>query len=315
MFRRNGWRSCRGWRTPLRVVAAGVLLVPFGCAGGGKGRDGAPRDETAPADVPATSETPVTTLAELAVPAGVGVFIEFPRYLHAQRRLEVGFDNRLGDTELTVTELVLRSPLFEPIAPDDHDTGIVAGRRRDLQIGLGPPVCPAPPGPSMVEITAEIGGVSRHGLVEIDPAPLERISATECGREYVLQRFDLGYRPEFVVTDGVVQATVDIGRVDGHEPLTVDSMRGSVLLDLRPAAPGDPLAVITGADEDVSIPVSLRVIRCDPHAVIESKKTFELMIWVTVGNGETQDLVVAPSGQLRSVLEQLIDDCLRQQSG
>ena len=210
--------------------------------------------------------------------------------------------------------MVLRSPLFEPVAPDPRQTIVETGRRRDLQIGLGAAVCPAPVGPSEVEVTADIDGQRQHGLVAIDPAPLDRISADECGRQFVLEQVDIGYGADPAVVDGVVETSIELRRSAGDEPITATALRGSVLLELRPLTAAEPLAALPGGADEASIPVRMRVSRCDPHAVIESKKTFELSIWVTIGDRQPQRIVVAPQGELRTVLEGLIQDCLRAQS-
>ena len=258
--------------------------------------------------------TASTAPAGLTLPSGVTVFVEFPRYLHAARRLEVAFDNQSA-TELTVTELVLRSPLFEPVAPDPRDTIIEVGRRRDLQIGLGSAVCPAPAGSSEVEVTAEIDGQRQHGLVAIDPTTLDRISADECGRQYVLERVGVDYAGDPIVAGGVVDTSIEVHRLAGDEPIAVTALRGSVLIELQASTAADPLAALPGEAAGASIPVRLHVSRCDPHAVIESKKTFELSIWVSIGDRPPQRIAVTPEGELRAVLEGLIQDCLRAQSG
>ena len=192
------------------VLLLSALVTPLAC--GGDDDDGEPAEPT-PAPTAAASPS------ELTLPSGVTVFVEFPRYLHAARRLEVAFDNQ-GDAQLTITELVLRSPLFEPVAPDPRQTIVETGRRRDLQIGLGAAVCPAPAGPSEVEVTAEIDGQRQHGLVAIDPAPLDRISADECGRQFVLEQVDIGYGADQAVVDGVVETSIELRRSAGDEPIT-----------------------------------------------------------------------------------------------
>lgn len=289
------------------MLLLGALVTPLAC--GGDDADGEPVAPT----LDATVAPPATEPTALTLPSGVTVFVEFPRYLHAARRLEVAFDNQ-SDSELTVTELVLRSPLFEPVAPDPRQTIVEVGRRRDLQIGLGAALCPAPSGPSEVEVTAEIGGQRQHGLVAIDPAPLDRISADECGRQFVLEQVGIGYAGVPAVVDGVVETSIELRRLAGDEPITATAVRGSVLLELRPATAADPLAALPGDVDQASFPVRIRVSRCDPHAVIESKKTFELSIWVSIGDREPQRIVVTPEGELRAVLEGLIQDCLRAQS-
>ena len=56
----------------------------------------------------------------LTLPDGAVVGVELPRYLMVQRRLEAIIDNG-SDTAIVVVDVALRSPLFEPVAPDQHD--------------------------------------------------------------------------------------------------------------------------------------------------------------------------------------------------
>ena len=265
---------------------------------------------TAPSTSAAGTTAPLTsTEPALELPSGVTVFVEFPRYLQLQRRLEVAVDNA-SDTEVEVTSLALRSPLFEPIDAETRDTLVEIGRRRDMQIGLGPAVCPAPTGASTVEIEATLDGVTQTGVVEVDPAPLDRISAQECGTEFVLDHVDVGFSPEFTVADGLVDTTLDLGRTQGDDPITVTAVRGSVLIELAGAEGSSPLASMASGEDSVAIPVQMRIIRCDPHAVTESKKTFQLATWVAIGDRDAQHIVISPEGELRAALEALIQECL-----
>jgi hypothetical protein len=265
---------------------------------------------TAPSTSAAGTTAPLTsTEPALELPSGVTVFVEFPRYLQLQRRLEVAVDNA-SDTEVEVTSLALRSPLFEPVEAEERDTLVEIGRRRDMQIGLGPAVCPAPTGASTVEIEATLDGVTQTGVVEVDPAPLDRISAQECGTEFVLDHVDVGFSPEFTVADGLVDTTLDLGRTQGDDPITVTAVRGSVLIELAGAEGSTPLASMASGEDSLAIPVRMRIIRCDPHAVIESKKTFQLATWVAIGDREAQHIVISPEGELRAALEELIQECL-----
>lgn len=273
------------------------------------GDDGPQAPETG-----STAPAAPPTLPALALPAGVEVFVEFPRYLHLQRRLEVGFDND-GDEELVVESVGLRAPLFTPIPLDEPTTRVEVGRRRDLQIGLGSAVCPAPGGPAQVEVVAEIGGVRQHGLIDVPIEPLQQISDSECGRELVLEAVDVGLGDEFSVEDGVLTTALTLARRTGDEPIEVTNVRGSVLLELMPETAATPLAAMAPGQADLAVPVRMRVIRCDPHAVTESKKTFQLAVWIAVGERETQHLVVAAEGALRDELQALIDECLRAESG
>lgn len=302
MFVCNARRVIELRRAATALLAAGTIV---GC-GGGDQADDATR-------ATGSLVAPSTTLPTIELPAGVEVFVEFPRYLHLQRRLEVAFDNQ-SDQEILVEAVGVRSPLFEPVALEEPSSDVEVGRRRDLQVGLGVAVCPPPDGPTQVEVVAQIGAVRRHGVVEVPVEPLARISATECGRKLVLEHVEVGYADEHTVRDGVLETGLTLRRLQGDEPIAVTNVRGSVLIELAAQTASTPVAVMAPDADTLDVPVRLRVIRCDPHAVIESKKTFQLATWIAVGDREAQHLVVSPEGELRAALQTLIDDCLRAES-
>ena len=139
----------------------------------------------------------------------------------------------------------LRASLFTPVALDEPDTRVEAGRRRDLQIGLGTAVCPAAAGPAQVEVVAEIGGVRQHGLIDVPIEPLQRISDASAGASSCWRTSTSAFSDEFAVDDGGVLTTaVTLARRAGDEPIEVTNVRGSVLLELVPAKAATPLAAM-----------------------------------------------------------------------
>jgi hypothetical protein len=50
--------------------------------------------------------------------------------------------------------------------------------------------------------------------------------------------------------------------------------------------------------------------RCDPHALIEYKRTFTLSAWVRVGGDEPVRVDVEAEGDAHRVLEELLAACL-----
>ena len=197
------------------VMTAALVGVLLSC-GGDDEPAAAPTTSAEPAVAPTTGRQRTSAEPALELPSGVTVFVEFPRYLQLQRRLEVAVDNQ-SDTEVEVTSLALRSPLFEPVEPDGarHHSSRSAGVAT-CRSGSARAVCPAPTGASTVEIEATLDGVTQHGVVEVDPTPLDRISAQECGTEFVLDHVDVGFSPDFTVTDGVVDTTLEFSRTTGR---------------------------------------------------------------------------------------------------
>ena len=269
---------------------------------------------TAAAASPATSEPPAEMLI---LPDGVEVGVELPRYLMVQRRLEVIIDNQ-SDTAIVLVDVALRSPLFEPVAPDSHDYTVAAGLRQDLQMGVGESICPPVDEPSMVEMTVEIDGERRHGLVEIDIEPLIELYTRECGERLVFEHADVEWGPDFAVDDGVVTTAVTLTRRQGDEPMSITNVRGTVLYLVLPASPpseGEPLGTMAAGESTGSAPVIMRVGRCEPHAVADVKKPFSFGIWVTVGDSEPYFLEVLPGTELQSALGGLLQECIAADDG
>lgn len=246
---------------------------------------------------------------ELVLPDGLVVGVEFPRYLMVQRRLEAIIDNQ-SDVELTVIDIALRSPLFEPVDADVHDYTVAAHLRQDLQMGVGDSICPPVAGPSMIEMTIEIDGERQHGLVEIDATPIERISDTECNQEFVLDNVDIEFGPEFEVADGVMTTAITLTRRSGADTIRLTATRGSVLIVVLPVEAPEPLATLPSGETNVAAPVTMHVGRCEAHAVADAKKPFQFAVWVTVGDSPELFVTVTPEGELRAALEALIQECI-----
>ena len=255
---------------------------------------------------------------QLMLPDGLTVGVEFPRYLHVERRLEAIIDNQ-SDVDVTVIDVALRSPLFEPLDADIHDYTVAAHLRRDLQLGVGEAICPPMDGPSMMEMTVEIDGERQNGLVEIDPAPIEAINDTECDQQFVLDTVDIELGRDFEVADGVITTAITMTRRTGDDRIALTAARGTVLFLLEPAEPAEPaepvepvepLATAEGDERSATAPITLRVVRCEPHAVAESKKSLQFSVWVTIGASSEYFVTIVPGDDLVVALEALVQACV-----
>ena len=262
----------------------------------------------------ATTEPPVPILD---LPAGVNVGVEFPRYLMVQRQLEAIVDNQ-SEADIIVVDVALRSPLFEPVEPDVHDYPVAAGRRQDLRMGVGASICPPADEPSMVEMTVEVDGVRRHGLVEIDISPIAKINTRECGEQFVFEHASVEWGPEFTVHDGVLNTTVTLTRRESDEAMSVTAVRGTVLYLVLPAAEmsdGTPLGTMAVGESSGSAPVVMRVGRCEPHAVADVKKPYSFGVWVTIGDSEPYPIELLPGEEIKAALAELLQECIAADDG
>ena len=262
----------------------------------------------------ATTEPPAPMLD---LPDGVTVGVEFPRYLMVQRRLEAIIDNQ-SETDIIVVDVALRSPLFEPVEPDVHDYPVAAGRRQDLRMGVGESICPPADEASMIEMTVEIDGERRHGLVAIDISPITKINTRECGERFVFEHANVEWGPEFTVDDGVLTTTVTLTRRDGDEAMSVTAVRGTVLYLVLPAAEasdGTPLGTMAAGESSGSAPVVMRVGRCEPHAVADVKKPYSFGVWVTIGDSEPYPIELLPGEEIKAALAELLQECIAADDG
>ena len=257
----------------------------------------------------ATTEPPATMLD---LPDGVTVGVEFPRYLMVQRRLEAIIDNQ-SDTDIVVVDVALRSPMFEPVEPDVHDYRVAAGRRQDLQMGVGESVCPPLDEPSMIEMTVELDGERRQGLVEIDITPIAKINTRECGERFVFEHASVEWGPDFSVVDGVLTTTVTLTRQEGDEALAVTAVRGTVLYIVLPAVEvtdGEPLGTLAPGESMGTAPVTMHVGRCEPHAVADVKKPYSFGVWVTIDDSEPYPIELLPGEEIKAALAELLQECI-----
>lgn len=247
----------------------------------------------------------------LELPDGVTVFVEYPRYLNLWRRVDVAVDNQT-DNGFTVLDLALRTPLFEELPPDEPDYTVLAHRRQDVPATLGAAVCPAPEGPSMVELTIEYEGERRHGVVAVDADPLQRVNTRECAERRAFDTVDITFGPRYEPFDGGVSTTIELRRRDRGR-VTLTAVRGSVIFNITTpdTAPDTaPLAVLDTSNDSASVPVEINVARCGAHAASESKRSFQFAMWVTIDDSEEIFVIIEPTGDLRAHLEQVIVDCL-----
>jgi len=266
------------------LITAAVALVGAGCASG---------DE---ATAPSTSETEASSRGVAAdeLWPGLEVLVEYPRYLQAQgRELEVAVRNG-GEAPIEVRSVALRSALFEDLPAEARQASLRVGQRTDYKVGFGDTRCDGDRSAHAVALTIAVDGAEQDALVAVDPEPLLGIADAECGALAVRAIADIGLGPDFVVDGDVIEAPLSVSLRPGEEgPLRVESMRGSVILAAEPAGgPADPLVAVDGDGASASVPVRLWAARWDPHGVAESKRTFDIPVWVSTGPYQDQFVVL-----------------------
>lgn len=252
--------------------------------------------------------------ADPAVLADVDVFAEFPRYLQvAGEEVEIAFDNH-GDTDLWVADVSVDADGFASRPATSRPALVRAGTRVDVKAPFGDVDCAASPERVEVTVRVAVGAdadpvVADPLTVSIEPGPFTDIHADRCGAQAVAETVDLAWGQVVAVDDLAVESTLEIASLDG-EPASVDATRGSVLFTVTPIDTASPLVTVDATAPAARVPVTIELQRCDPHAVIESKKTYQFAVWVTTGDLVSQHVVVEPGGELRAELEGLLERCL-----
>lgn len=306
------------------LMGAVLLIVVTGCGADGVGRSADPAAVTAgPAPessvVAATIGPAVDPVAEATPPTWLTQFADYPRYLWHLRRLAIATTNS-GDAPIEVTSIALRADHFTHLDAEEKSSVIPPGARVDLQVDFGELVdCTATePLDASVEIALRIGEdpIARAYTVAIDPEPLDDMRQTECRQQAVTDAVAIGFDDHWELVGDTISAGIVVDRVDGDEPIRVDSLRGTEIFVMQPVRSTEDLAVTLHPGEPTTvIPVQLRVLRCDPHAVGQSTRTFEFKTWVAVGDGDAQLIVLDPGTRLREGLAEILSVCLESSSG
>lgn len=261
-----------------------LLLAPTACGSDDGGSSAAP--------------TPIPPLALSATATRSSLF-------DSQRTFRLELTND-GDDAVTVTSVQLASPQFVTVPPSARDTQLAPGRRLLLPVPYGDSVCPAS-GES--ELLVEVAGVeSSLPLAQAPEGVIEALHEVECQEAAVRAAADLAFAD--LVATGPRSVAGDLAvTARGDTDVTVDGIRGNIVFGVRVAA-GPDLATVAGAGDDARIPVELVVDRCDVHALIESKRTFEFPLEVRVDGGPTALVVLEARGPTRDVLRGLIQACI-----
>jgi hypothetical protein len=280
-------------------------------------------DPTTPApttSAPPTSPSAGSVLPGSGPPAGdaaptwLAVEADYPRYLHHVRRVNLETTNS-GPADVVITRRVLRAAHFEEVAPvEDRISTVWAGAQVDIQAEFGQVRSCEDVGP--FEAWVEYDYASDRdtppvrAVIPIDPAPLDEIRDRECARQAVLDAVDIRFEDPRI--DGSrVTAAIALSRLEGDDRIAVESLLGSVIFTMAPATPGEgSLAEVLPGAGGTTLPVAFEVARCDPHAVGQSTKTYELTLWVAVGDRPAQAVPFTAGPELRNALDSILDECL-----
>jgi hypothetical protein len=227
----------------------------------------------------------------------------------SQRTFRLELTNE-GDQAVTVASVQLDSPLFAPLAPSPRDTRLAPGRRLLLPVPYGESICPGSGPPSLVMVAA--GNEVVVPLAQDPEGVMDDLHEVECGEAAVRDAADLVFGDDWTPTGTRAARGEIVVTTGGDTEVTLDDVGGNIVFGVRLVDEGPPLLTVAGPGEVGRLPVELVVDRCDTHALIESKRTFQFPLAVRLDGGEPAAVVLEaePGTPARDVLGGLIQACI-----
>jgi hypothetical protein len=210
-----------------------------------------------------------------------------------------------GAAPVEVVRLQLRAPGWTGVPPTARTDVLRPGRRLAFPVDYGTAVC-GRDGPA----TVVVGSRTDRGLQETElvvPADdplLPRLHARECDLRALAEAVEVAFDDDAWQRDGEVVHGRLVARRLGRASVAVDALEGTVVFTLRPGA-RLPLELASGPAE---VPVSVTASRCDFHALIESKRSYDFPWVATLDGGAPLSVTVRPGPRGVALLERLLAD-------
>jgi hypothetical protein len=262
--------------------------------------------------------------------AGVGVHASLQRstLFETQRafRLTVSHD---GDDDIRVGTIQLDSPWFDLLAPQERDARVRAGGRVDMPLQFGTSVCDA--GDEQADVPSSVlatvdGEDVRLALDEGAHDVLAALNANECAAAAVLDDVELSVGDTWESTgERTVAGQLVASRRSPGTTVVVDDVLGNVIFSADTTAtatasdttdsagtgaPAVPWLAVNDEQTSATGEVTITAARCDPHALIEYKRTFIFTALVRVDDEDAVRVDVEAAGEARRVLERLLESCI-----
>jgi hypothetical protein len=234
----------------------------------------------------AASCTPSPTPPATALDETLTATIQLPRLVRDPRTVAVLVRND-GEAPVHVRQVELLSESFAPTGPVTKDVVIAAGSAKSLSLLYGEGRCDGaltpPVAAARAALVVEVDGQSVPVELPIpNAADLAPRLHADCAAQVVAAAASFRLQGWVPGPDGVLQATLQVTRVAGDEPITVYELSGSVLYRLTPVA-GLPAQLAPGS-ELFEIPILASAARCDAHAMADVKFPYLFRAFVTIGD-------------------------------
>jgi hypothetical protein len=204
---------------------------------------------------------------------------------------------------LEVVDVLLRPTGFAPGTPVAAGAALGADDGVDLPVPYGAADC-ATGGAHAVDADALLTVRTRDGRTRRVRLPLARaaellgrLHTTECAEQAVRAQVDVALGPWREQGDALA-GTLVLQRRSGRARITVPELGQNTIYDLDAGPPDGPVVVLEPTAERAVVPVRAVAQRCEAHALIESKRTAVVRVFVQVDERAPLLLLVAadPAG-------------------
>lgn len=252
-------------------------------------------------------------------PPPLSVGLDQSRDLENRHLLAVRLVND-GGAPVQVVRLQVRGRSWTTVPPTVREEVLEPGSALAFPVAYGVADC-AQDGPSTLVVGYRRDGSLHEARVRVpasDPL-LPRLHARECALAALGRTASVSFSPGWTRRGDVAVGELRLDRRRGGEPVAVTAVDGSVIFTLRatgalPVSLPGALPVSQpgpAARGTVRVPVEATPTRCDPHALAESKRTYDFSIAVVVGDAAPLTVTARPQPADLPLLQQLVRDvCL-----
>jgi hypothetical protein len=291
----------RGMRSAALAL---VWVIAAGCGGGASdsesGRTGDVEPETASNAAGLTATVQRSTLFET----------------RRSLRLTVRSDR---EEDRVIRAVQLESPLFEPVEPGDRNTRVPpAGRRVVMPLPFGTTRCDRRSGSGdtgqedTAVLLADADGQAVRVPIEQRPSDLlGELHGTECAAAAVLADVDLRLGDTWRPSDPrTLEGELEFSQRRDGADAAVQGVEGNVIFTVSGDAASPRALAVSNDRPSASAPIAITASRCDPHALIEYKRTFIFTASIQVDSAEPARVDIKADGAARRALEDLLTSCL-----
>lgn len=212
-----------------------------------------------------------------------------------------------GDDPLTVETIQLVSDRFAELPPSDRDTELAPGQALLVPLYRGEAVCPAD-GP--VEVAAVVDGRSvTLPLAQHPEGVVDRFHEAECDAAAIRESVEVGFAERWQPLGHRTASGFLEVAATGVDRATVTAVEGNTIFHVR-VTPDDLPLEAERRGPTARLPVTVLAARCDVHALIESKRTFQFPVEVALDGGAAEPLVLEVEGAVREVFQGLLEACI-----